>query len=417
MSDEDLARYEFKRTIEEVSKIKGRGTELISLYIPAKKQISDVMNYLRNEASQSSNIKSRTTRKNVQSAIESLMSRIRLYKKPPANGMVLFVGHKPVVGDKTEMVAMVIEPPEPITTFYYRCSSEFFLDPLRHMLREKEEYGLVVIDKNEATVGFLKGKHIESYKNFQSQVPGKTRKGGQSSVRFARLREIALHEFFTRVGDALNKAFLKEEENLKGILVGGPARITANRFVEGDYIHHELKKKLVDTFDVGYTDESGLKELVDSASQRLGEIALNKEKKLMDRFFSELIRSDGGLSAYGHSHVLSVLEIGAVDVLLVSEGLRKNLAKMRCPSCEHEFHAIVDQPDEDKRKKEPKVVRCPNCNEDAEAIEEEDLIRGLSKLAKDFGTKMELISAESEQGSKLVTAFGGLAAILRYKLR
>ena len=406
MSDEDIARYEFKRTLEEVQKIKGRGTELISLYIPPKKQISDVMNYLRNEASQSSNIKSRVTRRNVQSAIESLMSRIRLYKTPPPNGMVLFVGHKPVTGDKTEMVAIVLEPPEAIGTFYYRCSSEFFLDPLKHMMREKETYGLVVIDKNEATIGYLKGKHIEIYKNFQSQVPGKTRRGGQSSVRFARLREIALHEFFTRVGDAMTKIYLNEED-LVGILVGGPARITANRFVEGDYIHHELKKKLVDTFDVGYTDDSGLKELVDSAAHRLGEIALNKEKKLMDRFFNELIKRDGGLSTYGNAAVMSALEIGAVEIVLVSEGLRKRLVKMRCKGCDHQWHIVQD---------EAKEVKCPNCSGEAEVVEDKELIKGLSELVKEFGTELALISPDSDQGSKLQKAFGGLAAIMRYKL-
>lgn len=407
MSDDDLARYEFKRTLEGVKNIKGRGTELISLYIPPKKQISDVMGYLRNESSQSSNIKSRVTRRNVQSAIESLMSRIRLYKKPPENGMVLFVGHKAVSGDKTEMVVITIEPPEAIHTFYYRCSSEFFIEPLMYMMREKETFGLVVIDKNEATVGFLKGTHIDVYKNFQSQVPGKTRRGGQSSVRFARLREIALHEFFTRVGDALNKAFLAEED-LKGVIIGGPARITANRFMEGDYLHHELRKVLVDTFDVGYTDESGLRELVDNASSRLGEIALNKEKKLMDRFFGELIKTDAGLASYGNVAVMAALSVGAVDTLLVSDGLRKKLVNYKCTSCDHGWHAIKDQVDE---------MTCPSCNSKAEVVEESDLIMGLSKLVKEFGTKLEIITADSDQGSKLMSAFGGIAAILRYQLR
>ena len=78
----DRARYDFKRDLEELRDLSGRGTELISLYVPPTRQISDVMAYLRNEYSQSSNIKSKSTRKNVMAAIESIMSRLKTYKKP-----------------------------------------------------------------------------------------------------------------------------------------------------------------------------------------------------------------------------------------------------------------------------------------------------------------------------------------------
>ncbi|MBX8644221.1 MAG: peptide chain release factor 1, partial [Thermoplasmata archaeon] len=73
-------RYDFKREIEKIASYQGRGTELISLYVPAGKVISDVASYLRDEQSQSSNIKSSSTRKNVQSAISSILSRLKGYK-------------------------------------------------------------------------------------------------------------------------------------------------------------------------------------------------------------------------------------------------------------------------------------------------------------------------------------------------
>ncbi|MEE9151979.1 MAG: peptide chain release factor 1, partial [Thermoplasmata archaeon] len=72
-----LARYEFKRKIEELGSLSGRATELISLYVPSTRQIHEVVSYLRNEYSQSSNIKSKSTRKNVMAAIESIMNRLK----------------------------------------------------------------------------------------------------------------------------------------------------------------------------------------------------------------------------------------------------------------------------------------------------------------------------------------------------
>ncbi|MCI4362434.1 MAG: peptide chain release factor 1, partial [Thermoplasmata archaeon] len=99
-----LSRYSFRRKLDEIAASRGRATELISLYVSPNKQISDVMGYLRNEYAQSSNIKSRTTRKNVMWAIESLMGRVRQYKEPPAHGVAFFVGSKAVGADKSEPV-------------------------------------------------------------------------------------------------------------------------------------------------------------------------------------------------------------------------------------------------------------------------------------------------------------------------
>ena len=70
--------YEFKKALKELAQKKGRGTELVSVYIPPDKQLSDVGKHMRDELGQSANIKSKQTRKNVQSAIEVILQRIRL---------------------------------------------------------------------------------------------------------------------------------------------------------------------------------------------------------------------------------------------------------------------------------------------------------------------------------------------------
>ena len=227
-------RYDLKRTLEELKQCKGRHTELISLYVPPSKQISDVTSYLKNELSESQNIKSKTTRKNVLSAIESIMSRLKTFKKPPENGVVFFIGHKSVGSDQTQMVQYVIEPPLVINTFLYRCDSEFYLDPLNDMLSEKEVYGLFLIDRRECTVGILRGNRIELLKYMTSQVPGKHGKGGQSQRRFERLTEIAAHEWFQKAAEKASGIF-REHNEIKGIFVGGPGP-TKQYFVEEEYL-------------------------------------------------------------------------------------------------------------------------------------------------------------------------------------
>lgn len=402
-----LARYEFKRKLEELRSHSGRATELISLYIPPQRQIHEVVSYLRNEYSQSSNIKSKSTRKNVMAAIESISNRLKAFKKPPENGMVFFVGHTAISGDQTQMVSHIIEPPEKITTFLYRCDSSFYLEPLEDMLTEKDVYGLIVIDRSEATLGFLKGKRISSIKNIQSLVPSKHGRGGQSQRRFERLIEIAAHEFFKKVGDLANDAFLEEKE-LKGLLIGGPGS-TKTFFIERDYLHHELRKKIVDTFDTGYTDEYGLKELMEKASESLSGIELMKEKKLLQRFLDEIRKPDGGLAVYGEEEVLNALALGAMDILLISEAIRKRRIKISCEKCGYsEDKTVIDE--------NVSLDSCPNCQSSLSVAENQDIINDLIETAEGYGTTVELISADSEEGEMFLRAFGGIGGITRYKV-
>ncbi len=399
-------RYLFRRKLEEIESAEGRGTELVSLYVPPNKQISDVTGYLKNELSQSSNIKSKSTRKNVTSAIESILIRLKSFRKVPETGLVFFVGERQAGADQTETVSHVVEPPEPVTTFLYRCDSSFNTEPLREMLREKDLYGLVVIDRSEATLGLLRGKRIEVIKNVQSLVPSKHSKGGQSARRFERLIEQAAHEFFVKVGNLMTEALLDLRE-LKGILIGGPG-YTKSFFLEKDYVHHELKKKTLGTFDVGYSDESGLRELVEKARETLADLDLMREKRLMQAFLEEVKRPEEGLAVYGEGEVRRALERGAIDTLLISEGLRKVRMSVTCPACGYEGEVTVEEADD--------PGKCPVCGEDLSIEHRVDIVEELSDTAEKVGTKVELISEDSEEGKLFWRAFAGLGGILRYKV-
>jgi peptide chain release factor subunit 1 len=405
-------KYDFKRKIEELKACKGKHTELISLYVPPTKQIFDVNSYLKNEFSQSQNIKSKTTRKNVLSAIESIMSRLKYYKQPPENGVVFFVGHKSISSDQTEMVAYIIEPPIPITTFLYRCDSSFYVEPLEEVFIEKEIYGLLLIDRRECTVGILRGNKVDMLKYMTSQVPGKHGRGGQSQRRFERLTEIAAHEWFVKCGDKASEIFLSEDK-LKGIFVGGSGP-TKQYFIDEGYLHHEIQNKVIDIFDTGYTDEVGLKELVANASETMTDLKISKEKKIMKQFLKEVTKTEKSLAVYGEPQIRKALEMGIVDILLLSEDLRKYRLKMKCHSCNYTDDKIVDE--ELLNNFSPPV--CPTCKTSSqmEIFDKADLIDELSDLAEKTGAEIYLISRNSEEGDSLYRAFSGIAGILRYSV-
>ncbi len=402
-------KYEFKRLLDDLRSKVGRGTELISLYIPHDKQISDVMAQLREEYGQASNIKSRVTRLNVQSALDSAMAKVRLISKAPENGVVIFIGSIDIGSNRTDMYSAALEPPEPITTYRYHCDSSFLLSPLEEMLAEKKTFGLIVLDRREATIGILKGKRIEPIKHMTSTVPGKQRKGGQSSHRFQQLRLIAIHDFYKRIGESANEAFQSiDAKDLQGILIGGPSP-TKEEFVEGEFLHHELQKKILDALDVSYTDESGLHELVENAQERLLDLELTQDKLVMRRFMKELV-SDKGLAAYGEKEVRHNLDLGAVDTLLLSEDLRKTRAKIVCANKNCDFTES-----QTRMSSSPPLGYCLKCGSTLNIEEEEDIVSELSKQAESSGATVKIISTDSEEGAQLYQAFGGIAAILRYK--
>ncbi|MBI2136910.1 peptide chain release factor 1 [Candidatus Woesearchaeota archaeon] len=357
-------QHDLKKFIKELEAYKGRHTELVTVYVPAGYELVKIIQQLQQEQGTAANIKSASTRKNVVDALERMVQHLRLFRQTPQNGLAAFSGNIGPEG-RQDLKVWSVEPPIPIQTKIYRCDKAFQLDLLRDILQIKEIYGLVLIDRREAVIAELKGKSIVVLAKYTSNVPGKFRAGGQSAQRFGRIRENAAKEFYDRIGEHLKETFFANKE-LKGIIIGGPGP-TKHEFVEGNYITNELKQKIIAIKDVTYTDEFGLQGLLDASQDVLAAEELATEKKLMAKFFDGLAKNEK-MVGYGRDDVLKKLQMGAVDMLLLSESLDDN---------------------------------------EITFFEEE---------AKKYGTTVQIISTETREGVQL-KEFGGIAAMLRYELQ
>jgi peptide chain release factor subunit 1 len=407
--------FRLKRTLNTLASKEGRGTELVSLYVPPGKAISDVINMLRDEYGTASNIKSTTTRKNVMDAIVKVQQRLKLFKEPPEKGLVIFCGAIPQNGAGSErMETYVIVPPEPIHIYLYRCDARFHTEHLQEMLREKETYGILLIDSQNSTLATLQGRRLEIVRELTSGVPGKTRAGGQSARRYERLREMRLQEYFTRVGQHANEAFLPIE-NLKGIILAGPGP-TKYDFEKGEYLNYMLKSKIIDTVDTAYVEEQGVKEVVQKAPEVMRKVRYIEEKKIMQQFLYE-VGHDTGKITYGEDEVRRALESGAVNILLLSEGLDTSRVTIKCSACSFQEQQSVKNQKLMEFQQSLMGKPCPKCNAQAlSIIETEDLIDDFAKLAEYTNSEVEIISTETEEGQMLKNSFGGVAAILRFRL-
>jgi peptide chain release factor subunit 1 len=408
-----LDRLRAQRMLEQLENLQGRGTELVSVYVPPGKAVSEVMNDLRNEWGTAVNIKSKTTRKNVQDALTKVMERLKLFKTIPPTGLAIFAGNiasnQLGVGD---MQTFIIVPPEPITIYYYRCEHQFLLEPLFNMLSAKDIYGLVVIDSKEAAFGFLKGSRTEVIKQYSSGVQGKTRAGGQSSRRYERLRDMHLNEWYIRLGGYFTEHY-RNAPGLKGIIVGGPGP-TKEDFLNGNYLHYELKDKILATIDTGYTGPEGIKELVNRSRDIMKDARYYEERKNVQEFLKHL-GEDDSLATYGEQEIFQALKGQNVQLLLISEEVHRTLYKLKCKACGHVENKVVDNDKAADFESNLSSVKCLKCSGDVEILEKKDLIEALIEMAEAANTRAELISGNTEEGDMLIRSFGGIAAVTNYR--
>jgi peptide chain release factor subunit 1 len=400
--------------LEQIEELEGRGTELVTVYIPPGKQIHDVMTDLRNEYGTAVNIKSKTTRKNVQDALTKAMERLKLFNKIPETGLAIFAGT--IASDQLgvgDMQTFTLIPPEPIGIYYYRCEHRFMLDPLWEILEQEDSYGILVIDAKDATFAMLKGQRADILKDMSSGVAGKTRAGGQSSRRYERLREMHLQEYFNRVGGYMTDLFLNVL-NLKGIIVGGPGP-TKEDFLKGNYLHHEIKDKILTTVDTGYTGHEGVKEVVNRSRGFLEQVRYMQERKIVQEFLKHL-GEDDGLATYGEDDVIQQLKNSNVYVLLLSDSIRRWYVTLKCRTCEFTETRIVDMDAWEEFENNLSDLSCLKCEGgNYEVDKREDFIEVLVEMAEQAKARLEVISTHIEEGEMLYRSFGGIAAITKYR--
>src|SRR3989344_5723631 len=144
-----IHNFKLRKFIRELKQYRARHTELITVYIPAGYDMNKITQHLFDEQGTASNIKDKTTRKNVQDALEKMMRHLKIYKQTPVHGLAVFSGNISSQEGKQDIKVWSIEPPVPVGIRLYRCDQTFVLDHLENIVVSNEIYGLIVLDNRE----------------------------------------------------------------------------------------------------------------------------------------------------------------------------------------------------------------------------------------------------------------------------
>ena len=404
--------YKIRKILSELSTKKGKGTELVSLYIPPKKALHEVTSSLRDEYGSASNIKSDATRTHVQDALTKTMQRLKLYKNSPDNGIIIFTGALPTNGPGSEEVFLhEVIPPKPVQAYLYRCDDHFHLDILKGMLKPDRVVGIISIDTTETGIGAVSGDLLDIQSVVTSGVSGKHRAGGQSARRFERLRDMELTSYYHRVADHASKAFL-DNDSFYALIVSGPGP-TKDFFLKEEFLDYRLQKKVRSVLDTSYSGREGVRETLTKSVDVLENIRIIEEKRLVQKFLRD-VNTENGLAIYGLKEVLNRLTNSSVEVVLLSEDTKLVNLKIICRKCGLEKLKTVKITESISEEMKMMDDSCNNCGSTDFNSIKEDIVDYLEGIAIQFGAKIEIISSKTEEGAML-QSFSGVAAILRYR--
>tara|TARA_B100001105_G_C22324734_1_gene414183 strand:- start:236 stop:1087 length:852 start_codon:yes stop_codon:yes gene_type:complete len=281
------------------------------------------------------------------------------------------------------------------------------------MIKEVDVIGVISIDSTEAGLGVLTGAKIVVDEVLTSGVGGKTRAGGQSARRYERLREMNLSGYYNRVAEHAKKLFL-EQNKIKGLIISGPGP-TKDSFLKSDYLDYRLREKILAEVDGAYSGAEGVREAIEKSSDVLKDMRVIEEKKLIQRFLSE-IHKEKSLAAYGIKEVMDATTKGAVEVIIASEDLNMLNILLKCNRCSTDRNKILNRTSYVQEKQKFLSESCESCQAVDFTITETDLIEILEDKASETGTRIEVLGSGTEEG-RMLMSFGGLGAILRYRMQ
>ena len=368
---------------------------------------------LTQEYGTASNIKLRVNRLSVLAAITSTQQRLKLYSRVPDNGLVVYCGTVLTAEGKEKKVNFSFEPFKPINTSLYLCDNKFHTEALAELLESDARFGFIIMDGNGTLFGSVSGNTRTVLHKFSVDLPKKHGRGGQSALRFSRLREEARHNYVRKVAEYAAQHFITDTKcNVTGLVLAGSADFK-NELSQSDLLDYRLAPKIIQIVDVSYGGENGFNQAIELAADSLANVKFVQEKRLIQKYFDE-ISTESGKYCFGLDDTFRALEMGAVETLIVWENLEHTRHVLR--DSEGREHVILLNKEQEQEEDRSRFTDKATGAEMEEVEEPQPLLEWIAENYKQFGTNLEFVTDRSQEGMQFCKGFGGIGGILRYKV-
>lgn len=419
-TDRNVEQFLIKKLIKSLDDARGNGTSMISLIIRPKDDIPRISKMLTDEYGKASNIKSRVNRLSVLSAITSTQQKLKLFTKVPPNGLIIYCGTILTATNKEKLVSRAIEPFRPINTSLYMCDNKFHTEALKELLESDDKFGFIVMDGHECLFGTISGNTREIVHKLAVDLPKKHGRGGQSALRFARLRLEKRHNYIRRVSELATQFFVTNDRpNIAGLVLAGSADFKTE-LSQSDLFDIRLSAIVIKIVDVSYGGESGFNQAIELSSEELKNVKFVQEKKLISQFFDE-VAQDTGKYAFGIEDSIKALEMGAAHTLIVWDNFDYVRYTLRHPTTGKESAVFIPGKDAEKEDADADSgaehkIRDPETGALLEVVDSMPAVEWFATNYKSFGAKLEFVTNRSQEGSQFCRGFGGIGCLLRYKV-
>lgn len=212
-----------------------------------------------------------------------------------------------------------------------------------------------------------------------------------------------------------------DQPNVKGLVFAGLADLKSELNTP-KILDKRLLAKVLKLVDTSYGMEKGLHQAIALSADVIGEVRLLKEQRLLERYFHELVgsASSEGRAACGLRETMLAFSEGVVDTLLCWEQL-----PVERYTVQHSLTGKTQVIYHSKRSgAQGPAVRELTENHPAtkadpqhwSVVEQVPLIDWLAEHYREFGAQLAFVSGNSESGNQFVQSFGGLGAVLRYRI-
>jgi len=350
----------------------------------------------------------------VLSAITSAQQRFKRYSRTPPNGLILFCGEVLTEDGKERKLTIDFEPFKPINTSMYRCDDKFRTEALAELLEDDDKFGFLIMDGNGTLYGTLQGNHREVVHKFSVDLPKKHSKGGQSALRFARLRLEKRDNYMRKVGELATQFFVPNGQtpNVKGLIIAGSAEFKQALTTDTDLFDPRLAAIVIPPLlDISYGGEMGFSQAIELAAQSLSNVKFIQEKRLVSKFLDE-VSQDSGKYCFGIKETMQGLDAGAVETLIIWEGFQMTRVVIRNPHTDTSETKILTA----EELQDPRLYKCKETNVELVKDQEDAFLDWIVQNYKTFGAKLEFITDRSQEGNQFVKGFGGIGGLMRYKV-